>query len=80
MDREDPPTIWQAFLDGYLLTGLFGRPASSYPPYVWTARVTAVIITALLIGGSAYLILRGHPIAAGGLVLWGLAASLAARR
>lgn len=80
MDREDPPSIREAFLDGYTLTGLFGRPACSHPSYVRTARIIATINLAVLLGGAVYLVVERHPIAAGALVLWGLGASLAARR
>ena len=80
MRRDDPPPIWQAFWDGYLLTGLFGRPACSDPFYVWTARILAAVNLSVLLGGAVVLVVYDHPIAAGALVLWGLIASLAARR
>lgn len=79
MKDSDPPPFWRAFWDGITMAGLFGQLGSTDPGYVRTAIVVAGFLVAALIGGCAYLVVKGHPVAAGGLLAWAVLTSLAGR-
>ena len=77
MENEDPPSFRRAFWDGVTMAGLFGQPASTDPSYVRLARICAIFLVLAVIGGCAFLVVEGHPVAAGALLTFALLASLA---
>ena len=79
MGNEDPPSFWEAFRDGITMAGLFSKPASGYPPYARLAVICASVLVLGVIGGCIFLVVEGHPVAAGGLLGLALLASLTGR-
>ena len=78
-ENEEPPSFWTAFWDGITMAGLFSKPASTYPPYARLAVICAVALVLAFIGACAFLVVDGHPFAAGGLLGLASLASLTGR-
>jgi hypothetical protein len=61
------------------MAGLFGNLGRTDPTYVHVAVIVASVSVVAVIAGCAYLVVEGHPIAAGGLLLFGVISSLCGR-
>lgn len=63
-ENEDPPSFREAFRDGITMSGRFGKPASTYPPYDRAVVICSCVIAAAVIGACAFLVVKGYPVAA----------------